>query len=157
MCTRLRENRKSNFDATNNMPAEQTVAAPRFDSIKFAQLSGDWNPMHVDPLVARRTPYGTTVVHGVHVLLAVLDHVCSAGVHMENIQKVTAEFVTPVRHGDNVAFRSSIDDMVWRISVLNDGRTLQRITLVLSDDRQTASDTRKPVLLIIRLAGGRIE
>ena len=36
------------------------------DQIEFAKLSGDWNPIHVDPVFARRTIYGQ-VVHGIHI------------------------------------------------------------------------------------------
>ncbi len=35
------------------------------DQRHFAALSGDWNPVHTDPVAARRTPYGH-IVHGVH-------------------------------------------------------------------------------------------
>ena len=39
----------------------------------FARLSGDYNPMHVDPVQARRTLFGHAVVHGVHGLMWALD------------------------------------------------------------------------------------
>jgi NAD(P)-dependent dehydrogenase (short-subunit alcohol dehydrogenase family) len=39
----------------------------------FAALSGDVNPMHVDPIAARRTQAGAPVVHGIHALLWALD------------------------------------------------------------------------------------
>lgn len=42
------------------------------DQTRFAALSGDWNPIHVDSVAARRTPYGQ-IVHGVHALAWVLD------------------------------------------------------------------------------------
>jgi hypothetical protein len=42
------------------------------DQIEFAKLSGDWNPIHVDPVFARRTIYGQ-VVHGIHIFLVALD------------------------------------------------------------------------------------
>ena len=38
------------------------------DQIEFAKLSGDWNPIHVDPIFARRTIYGQ-VVHGINIIL----------------------------------------------------------------------------------------
>jgi hypothetical protein len=50
------------------------------DQENFARLSGDWNPMHMDVLAARRTQAGSRVVHGVHLFLWALDHLaCSGG------------------------------------------------------------------------------
>ncbi len=43
------------------------------DQDRFAQLSGDYNPLHMDPIAARRYLYGSPVVHGVHALLWALD------------------------------------------------------------------------------------
>ena len=43
------------------------------DQEHFAGLSGDFNPMHMDPVAARRTVFGAPVVHGVHLLLWALD------------------------------------------------------------------------------------
>ncbi len=44
------------------------------DQIWFAEMSGDWNPIHVDPESARRTLMGEQVVHGMHGLIWALDH-----------------------------------------------------------------------------------
>jgi hypothetical protein len=50
------------------------------DQENFARLSGDWNPMHMDVLAARRTQAGSRVVHGMHLFLWALDHLaCSGG------------------------------------------------------------------------------
>jgi acyl dehydratase/NADP-dependent 3-hydroxy acid dehydrogenase YdfG len=43
------------------------------DQHLFAELSGDYNPVHVDPEQARRTVFGHAVVHGVHGLMWALD------------------------------------------------------------------------------------
>jgi len=43
------------------------------DQMIFAKLSGDWNPLHVDPVYARRCLTGQIVVHGVHATLWTLD------------------------------------------------------------------------------------
>lgn len=40
----------------------------------FARVSQDWNPMHVDPVAARRLIAGSQVVHGIHILLTALEH-----------------------------------------------------------------------------------
>ena len=43
------------------------------DQLRFAELSGDYNPLHVDPIKARRTLFGEPVVHGLHNLLWAID------------------------------------------------------------------------------------
>src|ERR1700683_540580 len=43
------------------------------DQKRFAALSGDFNPMHVDEVAARRTILGAPVVHGVHLLCWALE------------------------------------------------------------------------------------
>jgi NAD(P)-dependent dehydrogenase (short-subunit alcohol dehydrogenase family) len=43
------------------------------DQLAFARQSGDFNPMHMDPLTARRTQAGGCVVHGVHVALWAME------------------------------------------------------------------------------------
>jgi NAD(P)-dependent dehydrogenase (short-subunit alcohol dehydrogenase family) len=59
-----------------------TIATLRFlagDQQSFAQLSGDFNPLHLDPAAARRTVAGEPIVHGMHLLLRTLDaHFSSA-------------------------------------------------------------------------------
>jgi hypothetical protein len=48
------------------------------DQQGFAALSGDFNPVHVDPLYARRTIFGKAVVHGVHLLMWAFESFLSA-------------------------------------------------------------------------------
>ncbi|HET6326658.1 MAG TPA: SDR family NAD(P)-dependent oxidoreductase [Planctomycetaceae bacterium] len=43
------------------------------DQLAFARLSGDYNPIHMDPVAARRLLFGRPVVHGMHTLLWALD------------------------------------------------------------------------------------
>lgn len=43
------------------------------DQKNFAKFSGDSNPIHVDPVFARRTISGECVVHGIHGLMWALD------------------------------------------------------------------------------------
>ncbi len=46
------------------------------DQVYFAELSGDCNPLHLDALAARRTPFGAPVVHGLHLVFWALETAC---------------------------------------------------------------------------------
>ena len=47
------------------------------DQVRFAELTGDFNPMHLDPIAARRTLAGAPVVHGIHDLLWLIVSILS--------------------------------------------------------------------------------
>jgi acyl dehydratase/NADP-dependent 3-hydroxy acid dehydrogenase YdfG len=71
------------------------LAARRFgmaDQIAFAALSGDYNPMHVDALAARRTQAGAPVVHGMHTLLWALDTLAAAELLGPRLCEICAQF-----------------------------------------------------------------
>jgi NAD(P)-dependent dehydrogenase (short-subunit alcohol dehydrogenase family) len=60
---------------------EAVIATRTFtmsDQERFAELSGDWNPMHMSVGAARRTVAGAPVVHGIHALLWALDGLAAA-------------------------------------------------------------------------------
>src|SRR5262249_7645743 len=64
---------------------------------RFAVASGDFNPIHMDPVAARRTQTGEPVVHGIHALLAVLDAVLAAD--LPPLRTLRAEFRKPIYVG----------------------------------------------------------
>jgi len=74
------------------------------DTIRFAALSGDRNPMHVDPVFARRTQFGRQVVHGMHTLLWGLDQFF-AGVGAPRPTSLKVRFAKPAFIGDTVQLR----------------------------------------------------
>ncbi len=43
------------------------------DQYRFAELSGDRNPIHLDAVEARRSFLGVPIVHGVHCVLWALE------------------------------------------------------------------------------------
>ncbi len=74
------------------------------DQIRFAKLSGDWNPMHMDPVVARRTQAGAPVVHGVHIALLGLEYLAQSH-HLSPVEALKANFSKMVYVGDEVEYR----------------------------------------------------
>jgi len=70
------------------------------DSAAFARLSGDFNPLHLDPVAARRLQFGGTVCHGVHLVLLALETLARGGaLRGRSLQAVSAVFHQPVRTG----------------------------------------------------------
>ena len=80
------------------------IATLRFtpaDQRAFARLSGDFNPVHQDPVAARRTVAGEPIVHGVHLLLRALE------AHFESRRQastvaISARFEHPAPIGDAI-------------------------------------------------------
>lgn len=71
------------------------IARRRFsleDQRAFATLSGDWNPLHVDPIAARRTLFAEPVVHGIHLVLWALDQTIERS---GSLRHLTAAFRRP--------------------------------------------------------------
>jgi hypothetical protein len=81
------------------------LASRRFESadqVRFAGLSGDRNPMHMDPIAARRTQAGAPVVHGIHTLLWLFDSIGSKHAEIGNIATLKVRFSRMVYLGDEV-------------------------------------------------------
>jgi NAD(P)-dependent dehydrogenase (short-subunit alcohol dehydrogenase family) len=75
------------------------------DQRKFAALTGDFNPMHMDPIAARRTQAGAPVVHGIHTLLWLLDFVGARHAEIENPASLKVRFSKMLYLGDRVEAR----------------------------------------------------
>ena len=82
------------------MLASKTFTAS--DQSRFATLTGDWNPMHMDAVAARRTAAGAPVVHGVHTLLWMLDAIGAQHPDISNVASLRVRFRKMVYLGDQV-------------------------------------------------------
>ncbi|HET7763764.1 MAG TPA: SDR family NAD(P)-dependent oxidoreductase [Burkholderiales bacterium] len=85
-----------------------TLASKTFDAddqAAFARLSGDVNPLHMDPLAARRTQAGTTVVHGIHAVLWALDRLVESGAAGAGIASLKVQFAKFIPVGGTVALK----------------------------------------------------
>lgn len=86
----------------------QPLGQKRFDfedQIAFARLSGDHNPMHMDPVFSRRTQAGAPVVHGVHSALIGLEFVAPLLAATPGVTTLKAVFTKMVYVGDLVDYQ----------------------------------------------------
>jgi NAD(P)-dependent dehydrogenase (short-subunit alcohol dehydrogenase family) len=102
------------------------------DFAAFAALSGDHNPIHVDPLQARRLLFGAPVAHGMHVLLWAVEEADLGAFAFDHLR---CEFRQPVRAGDEpqVAVERRPDGVHLRIEC--EGRLVARIEAAFSPRR----------------------
>lgn len=79
---------------------------------KFAEVSGDFNPLHMDEDHARKSPFRGRIVHGALVASFVS---CVVGNHLPGPGAVfagmTMRFERPVRVGDKVIARATVTEV----------------------------------------------
>jgi NADP-dependent 3-hydroxy acid dehydrogenase YdfG len=75
------------------------------DQQRFALQTGDYNPMHMDPIAARRTQAGAPVVHGIHTLLWMLDELCAQHGELAQAAALKVRFPKVIYVGDRVEAR----------------------------------------------------
>ncbi len=73
------------------------------DQLAFAKLSGDYNPLHMDPIRARRLLFGRQVVHGLHALFWSVDHYLKTRTQPLELETVKANFQAGLGVGQTVS------------------------------------------------------
>jgi len=86
------------------------------DQLVFAKLSGDYNPLHLDPVRARRLLFGRQVVHGLHALLWSLDYHLGSRTQPLELRTVKANFQAGIGVGQTVSCRVTLQDE-YRVAI----------------------------------------
>lgn len=71
------------------------------DITKFAELSGDYNPVHMSDEYARKTFFGGRIAHGV-ISIALLSAAMAKLPGLVILMSHTSRFLKPVRIGDTI-------------------------------------------------------
>lgn len=102
------------------MAMTKLIASRRFtagDQKMFAELSHDWNPVHLDAEVARRSIFGGVVVHGMHLALWALDRYAASCAPSFGLVRLSATFQKPVFLDEEVDIAVAEDADGTRLSV----------------------------------------
>jgi acyl dehydratase len=67
---------------------------------RFATVSRDYNPIHMDAVAARRSQVGAPIVHGMHSLMRLLESTISNEACLPRIVSLKAQFRNPTYIGD---------------------------------------------------------
>lgn len=103
---------------------EASVTVTDAEQTAFVALSGDSNPLHTDPIAARRLPFGRVAVHGVHLALLSLNVLAQHDPRLP--RRIRCTFRHPVGPGDPLEIRITltspdealiaVDHDVWRVA-----------------------------------------
>ncbi|HAU1796656.1 TPA: SDR family NAD(P)-dependent oxidoreductase [Legionella pneumophila] len=77
------------------------------EQLIFSKLSCDYNPIHVDKVMARRTLFGEVILHGVHLVLWVLDDYLSNCNKKLAIDYMKCTFFAPVKMDKKVIYKTT--------------------------------------------------
>jgi len=124
----------------------ESFALSDADTLAFARLSGDFNPLHIDPVYARRTQFGAAVGHGLHLLLKALDRAAGAGlVSADRITSLSVTFSNPVRAGASVNVRLQGDASGQRMRMTAESAGLPAFSAQLEHGEPLANAAQGPM------------
>ena len=131
----------------DNTPPSDVLARHTFraeDQERFARLSGDRNPLHMDPIAARRTQAGAPVVHGMHLLLWCLEALARRNDRVTPPPRaLETRFLKPVYVGDTPSVRLLKPDAAsWSLRIEIAGVALATVQLSFAERAPAAAPLR---------------
>jgi acyl dehydratase len=109
------------------MLAERTFTEA--DQARFATISGDRNPMHLDAVRARRTQAGAPVVHGVHLVLWGLDALARAEPAPPPMRRLKSQFKHFAAVGETVAVTATRTEAGVILRFVGAGMTIAQLVV----------------------------
>ncbi len=112
----------------------------RYDQLSFACLSQDHNPIHIDPIIARRRMYGQQVVHGVNALLWSLAILAEHLNRRTLIDGLHCSFLKPILlETDTVVLIDRVDFSKSKIEILQFDNCVARLVIRFRENQASPS------------------
>ncbi len=84
------------------------------DINRYAEASGDYNPIHIDPAFAASTPLKGTIAHGMLVLAFMSEMLVRVfGDAWDQSGQLTTKFRSPVRPGDTLTVAGQVESLQY--------------------------------------------
>ena len=99
------------------------------DQARFAAISGDRNPVHLDAVLARRTQAGVPVAHGVHLLLRGLDALARAEPGLPPMRRLKAQFKHFAAVNERVAVTATRTEEGFVLRFVAAGMTIAQLVV----------------------------
>ena len=94
----------------------------------FAGISCDYNPIHMNALISRRSNSGNQIVHGVNILLTALNFLFKNKYYFK-FNQIKCIFHNPANIGEYISFVKSIYKNKLLIEIKNETARLATIIL----------------------------
>ncbi len=113
------------FRIGDSFESQSSRSLVQDDIDKFARLTGDLNPLHVNPEYASNTSFRGTIAHGVLTIGMALGLWYTMGLTRDSVIALIAldkiSYGAPVRPGDSIKLRTTVSSMRLSKSNANAG------------------------------------
>ena len=111
----------------NELPSMEIDSISEDTLSKYAEASGDYNPIHLDCNYAKKIGLDGVIAHGM-LIMAYLGRTLTENIKQDNILEYGVKFSSMVNIGDNLLCTGYVDDIFKKNS-----KTLLKIKLGVKD------------------------
>jgi hypothetical protein len=96
----------------------------------FSKISGDYNPIHLDDLYARKSMFGEIIVHGIHLVIWSLDEFSKCCKSSCSIISIDCNFTKPVKLNQKIVLETTFyESNKCKISLIVDNVLVTKINI----------------------------